>query len=767
MKTSEFLDLIYSDAATSERRICIFTVPGERSRFFETAAEAESYVASLPVELNIYHGMSLVGGSPAGRGATADMVAYGSLWCDVDVAGEAHGGSLPPDKGAAVSLLDGLPIAPSLIVDSGYGIHGYWPLAAPVIFEHGEARQAAGSTAKRWHGLVCTAAARLGWKLANLGDLPRVLRTPGTTNNKRPGEPRDVVVIRNTGELFDYARFADLTREEPSPLPAPQPAVAALNGHIYTPLERCCLYLDEVPPAVQGVSGGAQTLVACKAIFRFGLEGTDVRSAFDHYNAKCQPQWTNEKEIQHKLSDAAKSVDGAGERGKWLEDGWLLPDPVGDEAARAFSVQNGKPSQEVLADTAPIPNELPVDCLSVPGLIGEVVAHNMRTAMYPQPELAMAGALALLGVVTGQRVRDSRGTRTNIYTLGIAPSGAGKEHARQVNKNILVGASIDGERMLGPERIGSHAGIITSVANQTAILFQLDEFGKLLATMRSAAKQPHLYNIASVLLQLYSSSGTVWVGDAYADAKKVKRIIQPHVCIYGSSTPADFWDGLTRENVSEGLLGRLLVFEGGYVDRRNPEDLPVPDAILERIRKWLEFRPDPSGNLGETAVKRCMVVPTAPDAQDRLDGHLDSICDRRRLEGPVQAAVWSRSGEKTAKLALLFACSRWNGDPAGQPMIELPDVERAIRITNWLTRKMLRKAFEHVAENETEHRSKKLLRAVTGSMTMSELTRRTQWLRSRERAEIVQDLVAAGYLELEQRQTATKPITYLKKTVCD
>lgn len=758
MKQSEFLELIHSDAAGPERRICIFAMPGERHWLLDDADAAERFIATLDPACDVYHGMSLVGGSPAGRGTAADMVAFGALWCDVDVASGPHKGNLPPTKDAALELLEGLAIPPSLVVDSGFGLHGYWPLAEPVHFPDPDARLEAARVAKSWHGLVCDAAAKRGWKLQNLGDLPRVLRTPGTRNNKAAGDPRPVTVVRNTGELFDYPRFLELTQ---TPAPAPAPTLTLAPG-VLSALDRCRLYLNEVPPAIQGCAGGAQTLVACKAIFRFGLDGAEARAAFEHYNARCVPPWTSEREIQHKLTDAAKSVDAAGERGKWLETGWVVCDPVGHQAAAAFlGSANGHPAP------SPEPPQddpgFPADCLAVPGLLGDVIAYNLRTAMYPQPELALAGALAMLGAVTAQRIKDWRGTRTNIYTLGIAPSGAGKEHARQVNKNILVAACTDGEKLLGPERIGSHAGIITAVANQTSILFQIDEFGKLLSTMRSASKQPHLYNIASVLLQLYSSSGTVWIGDAYADAKKVKRIIQPHVCIYGSSTPADFWDGLTRENVSEGLLGRLLVLEGGYVDRKDPRDEPVPEGILERVRKWIEFRPPGSGNLGEAAAKPSLAFMAEPNAQRRLDDHLDSICDRRRTEGPVQAAVWSRSGEKTAKLALLFACSRWDGNLAVVPRIDLSDVDRAIRITNWLTRKMLRKAFEHVAENETEHRSKKLLRAIAGEITMSELTRRTQWLRARERAEIVQDLITAGYLETVQRETATKPVTILKK----
>jgi hypothetical protein len=50
---------------------------------------------------------------------------------------------------------------------------------------------------------------------------------------------------------------------------------------------------------------------------------------------------------------------------------------------------------------------LPGDCLAVPGLVGEVMRHTLATSLYPQPELALAGAIALVGTITGRKVTDA------------------------------------------------------------------------------------------------------------------------------------------------------------------------------------------------------------------------------------------------------------------------------------------------------------------------------------------------------------------------
>lgn len=400
----------------------------------------------------------------------------------------------------------------------------------------------------------------------------------------------------------------------------------------------------------------------------------------------------------------------------------------------------------------------PADCLTVPGLINDIVEYNLRTAMYPQPEMALAAAIALMATITGRKIRDTRGTRTNAYILALAPSGSGKEHARKINKTILLHSGA--EKMVGPERVASSAGLVSFVADQPSILFQLDEIGRLITTMQNPAKAPHLYNIATVLMQLYSSSDSLWVSDAYADAKKTKRINQPHACIYGTSVPGGFWESLSSENIADGLLGRLMVFEArtAYVAMQEPKPEPVPETILASVRQWVDLKTH-SGNL-DSSNPSPLIAAYTEDAQSRMADHFAGIHQRRLTENETTAAVWSRAGEKTSKLALIFACSRMATIPL---TVDILDVERAIKISNWLTRRMLQKADAHISENETEGRLKRVLRILEQPLTMSELTRKTQWLRSKERQEIIQTLVSANLAVIEEQATATKPMTRIRR----
>lgn len=424
------------------------------------------------------------------------------------------------------------------------------------------------------------------------------------------------------------------------------------------------------------------------------------------------------------------------------------PDPIGEVAAAAFLKTASKEA-------------FPADCLSPPGLLSRVIEHNLRTSMYPLPELALGAALGLVATYTGRRVTDAYGTRTNGYFLGLAPSGAGKEHARQINKELLLRGGM--ERAIGPERIASSAGLVSFVCERLTLFLQLDEMSNLLETMKNPAKSPHLYNIGTVLMQLYASSGGLWIGDAYADTKKTKTANQPHCVVYGTSTPEAFWGSLTVDNVNNGLLGRMLAFESTKLPAwKKPERLDWPEDVIEEIRRWGQFAN--SGNLSE-ANPEPFVAEHSLVAAARFEQHMRDINERRAGDTEQASGLWARSGGKVGKLALLLACSRCWGHP---PRVELEDVQRAIKIGNWLTRRMLAQAGEYVGETDREVKAKRLLRIIgRRKMSSAELTRKTQFLYRKERDEIIIDLVHAGALAEEHEQTGGRPVTYFRRQSCN
>ena len=130
-------------------------------------------------------------------------------------------------------------------------------------------------------------------------------------------------------------------------------------------------------------------------------------------------------------------------------------------------------------------------------------------------------------------------------------------------------------------------------------------------------------------------------------------------------------------------------------------------------------------------------------------------------EDPLRSAIWSRAAEKTNKLALLFACSRSVGED--WPVIRLEDADRAIRLNNWLTRRMLWAADKHVSGSEfgrMVNSMRSLFAERPGEpWSLTDITRRTRKLTPRQRADILQTLVQSGDIVSQEVETATRPAT--------
>jgi hypothetical protein len=574
---------------------------------------------------------------------------------------------------------------------------------------------------------------------------------------------------QNTIADCQQALDAILAKFWPKSEPAPVvPAAGHPTGDIPA---RAAAYVDRIEGVTSGQNRGTRTMSVAGILVRgFELSPADALPILARWNSKCSPNnWPQEKlekELLRKLRDADKHP---GERG-WLLNGGRFSGPEADLSALLANMEGGGKAVAAVDPSEPAKNEdiresdevagIPDELLHPVGLLSEIVDFTLETSKYPQPEIALAGAVALLAVLTGRKVCDEIDTRTNVYVLTVNPARSGKDRPREVNKEILYLAN--GQDMVGPERIGSHAGLISWVDKSPAILFQIDELGRLLATTKNASKSPHLYSIPTVLMSLYSSATNVWIADAYADTKKTKAVDQPHCVVLGTTTAETLWPNLSTENVEDGLMGRLLVFEGrGYVDfHEGVKKLPVPSGIVQAAQWWVQFKPGGNGNLGDFHPIP-QVVKHEPEAWEMFMAHVRDINQRRKHENAFRAAVWSGTAEKTAKLALIHACSRARGTPS---YITVQDVTWAKHLANWLTRKMLLKCSEEVSENEVEAKSKRILKIVGAKrISRNELIRKLQWIRPRERREVLDDMVQCGLLTEEIESTGGRPKTWYRR----
>jgi hypothetical protein len=753
----QFLAHIFGDAISPERRIAVFTTPGARTRFADSIRDAVEHAAQRSETHNVYFGLGLIEGTPPGRGTARDVGAIGAVWADIDMVGGPHDGKpLPVSDDDARRLLSALPLPPSILIHSGHGLHAYWLLGGPWVFADERERGRAAALAKGWHGLVCDEGTKLGWSLENLGDLSRVLRLPGTLNHNGP-EPVEV-------RILDCDASVRYSREQlESCLPTDKPP-----SRDERPAEPVGLVLcpDAEPPQDKMLEAAGQSP---KFLATWQHERPDLpdqsQSGYDLSLATIAAKlgWSEQEIADLVIAGRRNSGDKpekalrqdymartiARAREAAAEEPLACVDISG--IAGAPQQADGPPSNAP-EDPGPFPEEL----LETGGLLAAIVEFSTRTAYKRQPVLALGAAIALLGTVTGRKVEDPYGTRTNVYCLGICCTGGGKEYGRQVTKELLIRAGL--KDLLGPEGIASHAGLVSAVAAQPAVLFQIDEIGRFFKTTGDHRRSPHLYRVIDMFMKLYSSSGTLFCGDAYSDVKRNIVIDQPHACLYGTSVPQSFYEGITAENLTDGFMSRVLVFETN--DHDPPlQDGPmeeVPPAIVEKVRRWGDFRR--GGNLSEEHPEP-LTVDYGPGAAAVMKELERRGRAERKGKGDAVRALWTRTTEKARKLALIHACSR---DP-DDLVVDVESAEWAARLSEYLTRKMIFEAVEWVAENPYEASRKRLLRTIRrggkAGLTGTELCLRSRFLKRKERAEIVESLQETGEITVITEPSGGAPRT--------
>jgi hypothetical protein len=156
---------------------------------------APAYADQLPDTANVYFGVNSVKGparSKAGRGKEADITRLAALVGDLDV---KPGGC--PNRDVARAIIAELGIIlgtrPSAIVDSGHGLHAYWPISDGQITD-GDIT-AARALLKRWGRLVKHIAGNHNAHADNVFDLTRMLRAPGSHNNKSTGNGQAPILV--------------------------------------------------------------------------------------------------------------------------------------------------------------------------------------------------------------------------------------------------------------------------------------------------------------------------------------------------------------------------------------------------------------------------------------------------------------------------------------------------------------------------------------------------------------------------------------------
>ena len=218
MTPSAFLTALWGDQPPG--MINIWRLPDRTSSWHRELGGIDSLLKEH-ANGELYTGVSL-SDPQKGRFTTKNRIeeaaagAIAGVWADIDVFHPVHtkAGRLPANREEAREVMAQLPYEPTLIVDSGHGLQYWWLLEKPWVFkdegEWAEARR----MVQWWHQMTLKLFEPKGWTADSVYDLSRILRIPGTFNNKVKDDPKEVVAIKTGGPRYTTQDFTKLVPED-------------------------------------------------------------------------------------------------------------------------------------------------------------------------------------------------------------------------------------------------------------------------------------------------------------------------------------------------------------------------------------------------------------------------------------------------------------------------------------------------------------------------------------------------------------------------
>jgi hypothetical protein len=601
-------------------------------------ADALAAAVTIPAGANAYFGVNPVKGPPRnnkGRGRAADVTRLAALWADLDIKPGACS-----TLEAAHAIVDDLSVIlgtrPSAVVGSGHGLHAYWPINDGHI---GDAdRPPVWALLKRWGRLVAVVAERRGGKVDSVFDLARMLRIPGSLNNKFSGNsaaPLPVTGHPDTGGPLCLAEIDDRLAEigipeEDEDKRGPEQVRELLSDPVdWTFVDNSCGYistlLDGLPGDGPKPGGGRHQWLLKQAVRlacarRLGcLAEADYRRAgqllaqrLTQLRAATGEQ-VGRFEVANALKFGVEVTAGKTEVQARAE----LGGHRHDDATEAFSMSAGDDDLVFWSQT-------------------EVLAHIHAFARSrgASPYAALGTVLrraigcvepyVVLPATVGGQVS------LNLFTAPVGASGAGKDTANEAGRDAIKFGHQAGDAFLDhPDAALIHPGTGEGLARgfagrgstpgETRAHLQVPDVGTLEALAGRKGQ-----TLVGQLLAAYMGQPLGFTNNA-KDTTTAVGAHKYRLCLSVGVQPENAGFFLSRD--SHGFPQRFLWLPttdpGAPRDRPDPIDpflIDLPDFPLEEGAERFEM-PIPPAVVDEIWLHRWRVL-TGVEGVDPLDGHL-------------------------------------------------------------------------------------------------------------------------------------------------
>ena len=572
----------------------------------------------------------------------------------------------------ALSMLGNMPpsLHPAVVVDTGHGYHGYWPLGDPL--------EASPENIARVEAVNRSLVSYLGADKAAI-DASRVLRLPGFQNVKDPAAPYPVVLLGDPApRRFTLDDFTPIMATATPVRPITSaPITAGMNGHGRAGDDYSARGDWSTLLTAHGwtlVSQHDQASYWCKP----GSFSRDVHARLNWqgdgrlkvYTTKAAPLdpvvytlFSAYTVLEHggDFHAAAKALaalgygtaprmNGTGHAPDLppldLADLDAPPEDPTEEAAlhAAATPRPAAADQVATADQVEADDDLDLvpEAPDIPAItwLDDYAELMIELTCAPRSFHRLGGLVALsMAVGPGARLRMSFGdVHGNLYAAIIGESSAFyKTTAMRQVRGLLVRAALP-HYLLQPQFTSE--GLTKALSEQATGLILRDELSTLFASHR----QKYSQFVKSDLTAIFD-------GDPFGKLKagEVQKVDKPYLSILGTTTPDGFYNSITGDDWRTGFLARWLF--------ALPDSLPDFDSDSRLLTQTDEARLQ---GLAATLIK----ISARPGGDFTLDADAHHRWNTWRKEerrqafelgGDVVSAIASRYGTYALKFAMLLS----------------------------------------------------------------------------------------------------------------
>ena len=245
---------------------------------------------------HVFFGVNLPGRalSENERAKNGNIILQTAVIADVDYQSAWHvGNQYSPDFETAKSFL---PFEPSILVDSGAGLHAYNLLETPIRFSNDEEREKAVSRNLAYIEMIRQNAGE--FKVDSVQDLPRILRVPGTYNLKAGWENAPLCkVVSFGGKTYTVEELDRLIIPRPMKPAKNLPQSISVSDNLNSDdkpsdIERARAMLEKLPCSALDYDGWLHVGMALKNVGSSCDDWTNWSRLDDRFkDGECEKKW--------------------------------------------------------------------------------------------------------------------------------------------------------------------------------------------------------------------------------------------------------------------------------------------------------------------------------------------------------------------------------------------------------------------------------------------------------------------------------------------